>query len=155
MDGRGTRYTEVKASINSLVARERSAWSCMIRVAIADDHSELRLALRLLLGLYSDIQIVCEASDGPGAIECARDVRPDVLVMDVQMPGLDGFEATKQIVDLGIPTQVVLISIFRGSYVAKKADESGARGFIPKDDLAPSLRQAIEAAYRGEKFFVE
>lgn len=127
----------------------------MIRVAIADDHSELRLALRLLLGLYSDLQVVCEASDGQGAIECAREFQPDVFVIDIQMPELNGFEVTKQIVDLGISTQVVLISIFRGSYMAKKADESGARGFVPKENLTVSLLPAIETVYRGEKFFIE
>jgi len=72
----------------------------MIRVAIADDHSELRLALRLLLSLYRNFEIVCEASNGQEALECVKEVQPDVLVMDIQMPGLDGFESTKQIVAL-------------------------------------------------------
>ena len=127
----------------------------MIRVAIADDHSELLLALRLLLSLSADIEIVCEANNGQQAVDCVRHVEPDVLVMDIQMPVLDGLQATKQVVDLAGSTRVILISIYRGSYIARQAESAGARAFLPKDDLASSLREAVEAVYRGERFFIE
>lgn len=127
----------------------------MIRVAIADDHSEMRVALRLLLSLSKEMEVVCAASSGQEAVDCVKQFQPDVLVMDIQMPGLDGLEATKQIVSLGVPTRVILISIYRGRYAVRQSQSVGAMGFLPKDDLAVSLREAVEAVYRGEERFVE
>ncbi|MGZ9235810.1 MAG: response regulator, partial [Anaerolineales bacterium] len=127
----------------------------MIRVAIADDHPEMRIALRLLLELSKELEVVCEADNGQEALDCVQQVQPDVLVMDVQMPGLDGFEVTKLIGDLGVPTRVILISIYKGSFYIKQAEAVGARGFVLKDNLAVYLRRAIDAVYRGKEFFLE
>ena len=127
----------------------------MIRVAIADDHAEMQVALRLLLSTSEDVEVVCAAGGGQEAVDCAKQLQPDILVMDIQMPGLDGLEATKQIVSLELPTRVILISIFRGSFMVKQAQAAGAKGFLPKDDLAISLRQAVKDVHRGEEIFVE
>lgn len=127
----------------------------MIRVAIADDHAEMQVALRLLLSFSEGVEVVCAAGDGQEAVECVKQLQPDILVMDIQMPVLDGLEATKQILSLGVPTRVILISIYRGNYFVKQAQEAGAKGFLPKDDLAISLRQAVQAVHRGEEIFVE
>src|SRR6266545_7379582 len=108
----------------------------MIRVALADDNSEMRTALRLLLGLFKDIELVYEASNGQEAVDCVKRLRPDVLVMDIHMPVLDGFEATQQIADLSVSTSVILISTDIGSYVIKRAAAAGAKSFVSKDDLA-------------------
>jgi DNA-binding NarL/FixJ family response regulator len=127
----------------------------MIRVALADDHLELRTAVRLLLRLSDEIEVVCETENGQDALDCAMRLGPDVLVMDLQMPVLDGFTTTKQIVDLSLPTRVIIISLTRGSFIAAKAAEAGAKGFLAKDELAEFLLPAIEAVYRGESFFRE
>jgi DNA-binding NarL/FixJ family response regulator len=127
----------------------------MIRVAIADDHSEMRIALRLLLELFKDLEVVGEASNGQEALDCVQHLQPDVLVLDVQMPGLDGFDVTRQIVGWGVPTRVILISIYTGSFFINQAEAVGARGFILKDNLATYLNQAIEAVQRGETFFTQ
>jgi DNA-binding NarL/FixJ family response regulator len=127
----------------------------MIRVAIADDHPEMRLALRLLLTISKEIEIVCEAINGQEAVDCVKRLQPDVLVMDIHMPVLDGFGATMQIADLLVPTRVILISSYRGSFIVMQAVAVGAKGFVPKDDLVTFLRQAIETVHRGESFFVE
>jgi DNA-binding NarL/FixJ family response regulator len=127
----------------------------MIRVAIADDHPEMRVALRLLLELSKTLEVVCEAGNGHEALECVQEFQPDVLVMDIQMPGLDGFEVTKQIVNSVVSTRVILISLYRGSFYVKQAEAVGAKGFVLKDNLAAYLRQAIEVVHRGERFFVE
>ena len=127
----------------------------MIRVALADDHPELRLAVRLLLRLSHEIEVVGETSNGQEALDCVMRLQPDVLVIDIQMPVLDGLTATKQIVDLSLPTRVIIISLTRGSFIARKAAAAGAKGFLAKDDLAGSLLPAIEAVYRGELFFRE
>lgn len=127
----------------------------MIRVALADDHPELRLALRLLLRLSDEMELVCETSNGQEALDCVINLQPDVLVIDIQMPVLDGLAATKQIIDVALPTRVLIISLTRGSFIARKAAEAGAKGFLAKDDLATYLLPAIEAVHRGELFFME
>ena len=125
----------------------------MIRVAIADDHPEMRVALQLLLNLSSAVEIVCVTSNGQEAVDCVKHLQPDVLVMDIHMPVLDGFEATKQIAGLSFPTRVILISTYIGHPFAMEAAGVGASGYIPKDDLAALLLLAIETVHRGELFF--
>jgi DNA-binding NarL/FixJ family response regulator len=127
----------------------------MIRVALADDHPEVRLALRLLLRLAEQMEVVCVASSGQEALDCVVTLQPDVLVIDIQMPELDGFSVTKQIVELSLPTRILIVSLTRGSFIARKAAEMGAKGFLAKDDLAVYLLPAIEAVHRGELFFRE
>jgi DNA-binding NarL/FixJ family response regulator len=127
----------------------------MIRVVLADDHPEVRLALRLLLRLSEEMEVVCVASSGQEALDCVRNLQPDVLVIDIQMPELDGFSVTKQIVESSLPTRVLIISLTRGNFIARKAAEMGAKGFLAKDDLAVYLLPAIEAVHKGELFFTE
>ena len=127
----------------------------MIRVALCDDSPEMRVALRLLLNLAKDIELVYETSNGQEAVECVKRLEPDVLVMDIRMPVLDGFAATKQITDLSVSTRVILISSDLGSFIARHAAAVGAKGFVPKDDVVKSLLLAIETVHRGETFFVE
>jgi DNA-binding NarL/FixJ family response regulator len=127
----------------------------MIRVALADDHPEVRLALRLLLRLTNEIEVVCETGDGQQAVDCAIRLQPDVLVVDIQMPVLDGLSATRKIVDLALPTRVLVISLSRGTFIAKQAEAAGAKGFLAKDDLPYFLLPAIKALHRGELFFKE
>lgn len=124
----------------------------MIRVALAEDHPEMRVALRLLLRLSKEIELVCEASNGLEAVDCVKRLQPDVLVMDIHMPVLDGFAATKQIAELLLPTRVILISTDIGMLVVRQAIVVGAQGYVAKDDLAESLLPAIEAVYHGETF---
>ena len=127
----------------------------MIRVALSDDSPEMRVSLWLLLSLSKNIELVCETINGQEAVECVRRLQPDVLVMDIHMPVLDGFEATKQITDLAVSTRVILISSDIGSFIARKASSFGAKGFVPKDDVAKLLLLAIETVHRGETFFME
>src|SRR6266540_6856979 len=116
----------------------------MIRVALADDHAEMRVALRLLLSLSNEIELVCIINNGEEAVDCVKRLQPDVLVMDIHMPVLDGLAATKQITDLSVPTRVILISTETGSFIVRQAVAVGAQGFVPKDEVARSLLLAIE-----------
>ena len=127
----------------------------MIRVALADDHPLVRASLRRLLSLPIDIELVCEAENGQEAVECVKRLKPDVLVMDISMPVMNGFEATQQIVNLKFHTLVILISLDIEDSTVKKAAEIGARGFLPKDLAAAQLLPAIRAVCRGETFFKE
>ena len=115
----------------------------------------MRVVLKLLVKLSKDLELVCEANNGQEALDCVNRLQPEVLVMDIQMPVLDGFTATKQIIGLGVRTQVILISGSRGNFIVRQAADAGAKGFVPKDELATSLRPAIAAVHRGETFFVE
>lgn len=137
------------------VLQKRVSWYSMIRVAIADDHPEMRVALRLLLSISKEIEIVCVASNGQEAVDCVKRLQPDVLVMDIHMPVLNGFAATKQISDLSVPTRVILISTYTGKFFVMQAIAVGAQGFVPKDKVAKSLLPAIETVHRGELFFME
>ncbi len=127
----------------------------MIRVAIADDHPEMRVVVRLLLNLSKVIEIVCDTSNGQEAVDCVKRFQPDVLVMDIHMPILNGFEATRQIVQLSLPTRVILTSTDTGIFITRHAAAIGAKGFVPKDEMRKLLLPAIEAVHRGELFFVE
>ena len=127
----------------------------MIRVAITEDHPQVRAALRLLLSLSKDIELIYETDNGQDAVNCVKDLQPDVLVMAIHLPELDGFEATKQISNLSVPTRVILMSVDVGSSITMQAAGVGARGFVPKDNAAQQLLPAIKAVQRGETYFLE
>jgi DNA-binding NarL/FixJ family response regulator len=127
----------------------------MIRVALSDDSPEMRVTLRLLLGLSENIEVVCVTSNGQEAVDCVKNLQPDVLVMDIRMPMLNGFEATRQIIVLEVPTRVILISSDLGSFIVKKAAAVGAKGFVPKENVVALLVRAIETVHRGGLFFAE
>lgn len=127
----------------------------MIRVAIAEDHPEMRIALRLLLKLSGEVELVGEMSNGREAVDCIQSLQPDVLVMDIRMPELDGLEAARRIMSMGVKTRVILMSSNRGTSTIMRAIGAGVQGFIPKDDIAAFLLLAIETVQRGETFFVE
>lgn len=125
----------------------------MIRTGIADDHPELRTALRLLLGLAKDIEVVFEATNGLEAVKLVEQHQPDVLVLDMRMPELDGLNATRRIIFLSPFTRVILISSFDGKDVIQLARDARAHGFVHKGDLFQSLVTAIKTVYRGGQFF--
>ena len=143
------------SSSRSSLELQKAYQTSMIRVALCEDHREMRLALRLLLKLSKDIELVCEASNGLEAVDCVKRLQPDVLVMDIRMPELDGFAAAQRISALSLPTRVILISGYVGPYVAERAAAVGAQGFLPKDDVGKLLLSAIEAVHAGETFFVQ
>jgi two-component system, NarL family, invasion response regulator UvrY len=116
----------------------------MITVLLVDDHALIRDGLRRLLQDCHDIQVVGEASDGQEAMHLLRQLHPKVTVMDLSMPGLDGIEATKRILNEGFDTQVLILTMHANEEYAVRALQAGARGFIGKG--APS--QEVIAAVR-------
>lgn len=121
-----------------------------IRVLIADDHSVVREGLRMFLGLDPDIVVVGEASDGEEVVRLAHQLRPDVVLMDVLMPLMDGIAATSTIRNALPETEVVaLTSVLEGATVVD-AVRAGAIGYLLKDTQAPELRKAIKAAAAGQ-----
>jgi len=121
----------------------------VIRVAIADDQELVRAGLRGIIEAEPDIQVIGEASDGESAVALAFRERPDVFLMDVRMPGLDGIQATEQIVATLALTRVLVLTTFDLDENVYRAVKAGAAGFLLKDLPAEDLVAAIRSAARG------
>lgn len=123
-----------------------------IRIVLADDHSLLRAGLRALLQSDADLQVVGEAGDGYQALEMARALHPDVLLMDVSMPGLGGIEATRQLAQSQPATRVLILTVHEDATMLQAALEAGAAGYIVKRALETELSSAIRAVARGDVY---
>jgi len=123
-----------------------------IRVLIVDDHAMVRRGMRDFLDLHDDLEVVGEAADGATALEATDRLRPDVVVMDLVMPGLDGIAATAQLKARHPSVEVVAITSFIEEERITAAIEAGASGFLLKDAEADDLAAAIRAAYTGEVY---
>jgi DNA-binding NarL/FixJ family response regulator len=121
-----------------------------IRVLLADDHSVVRQGLRMFLALDSEIEVIAEAADGAEAVALARRHRPDVVVMDLLMPGMDGIAATTQIRRELPDTEVLALTSVLEDALVVGAVRAGAIGYLLKDAQAPELCQAIKAAAAGQ-----
>ena len=121
----------------------------MIRVLLADDHAAIRAGLRMLLATADDIEVIGEAGDGAVAVANARALRPDVVLMDVRMPGTDGVTATRQIVDEGLSEVLVLTTFDLDEYVFG-ALRAGAAGFLLKTAEATALVDAVRHIAAGD-----
>ena len=122
----------------------------MIRVVLADDHAMVRHGLQQLLSADDDIEVVATAQDGAEAVEVVARMRPDVVLMDLQMPGVDGVEATRRIVDGEADSQVVVLTSFSDRERIIAALDAGAVGYLLKDAEPQDLLDGIRAAARGE-----
>jgi DNA-binding NarL/FixJ family response regulator len=118
-------------------------------VAIADDQELVRAGLRGIIEAESDLEVIGEASDGESAVDLALREQPDVFLMDVRMPGLDGIQATEQIVAAQGPTRVLVLTTFDLDENVYRAVKGGAAGFLLKDLPAEDLVAAIRHAARG------
>lgn len=125
----------------------------VIRVLIADDHPLFRHGLRALLTALPDVDVVGEGVDGSEAIRRAAELRPDVVVMDLQMPGVDGIEATRQIVAASPDVGVLALTMFDDDDSVFSAMRAGARGYLVKGADTPDVLRAITAIARGEAIF--
>jgi DNA-binding NarL/FixJ family response regulator len=123
-----------------------------IRVLIADDQQLVREGLHLLLDLIPDIQVVGEAHDGIEAVEQAQQLSPDVVLMDVQMPKLDGVAATRQTQENCPEAKVIILTTFDDDEYVLEGLRAGAVGYLLKDVPSEQLAEAIRAAARGEAF---
>ncbi len=121
-----------------------------IRVLLADDHEVVRTGFRLMLGVEHDIEVVGEAATGRGAVEAARRLRPDVVLMDVRMPELDGLAATRVLVEQPDPPRVVVVTTFDLDEYVYGAVRAGACGFLLKDAGPTLLVEAVRAAVNGD-----
>jgi len=121
----------------------------MIRVLLADDHGVVRDGLARLLGSVSDIEVVAAAADGDQAVELAREHRPDVVLMDLRMPGMDGSEATRRLLESDPAMHVVILTSFSERDEILGALDAGAIGYLLKDAEPDELIRGVRAAAQG------
>lgn len=121
-----------------------------IRVLIADDHAVVRKGIRALLATEPDIQVVGEARDGSEALSLAQSLHPDVVLMDLVMPKLDGIEATRQIASLQPAPRIMVLTSFAADDKVFPAIKAGALGYLLKDSNPEVLAEAIRQVYHGE-----
>ncbi|MCL4394919.1 MAG: response regulator transcription factor [Chloroflexi bacterium] len=123
-----------------------------IRVLVCDDHTILREGIRLLLNSQPDLEVVAEAVDGRDAVEKARAVRPDVILMDIAMPMLNGLEATRQIRREWPDARVLVLTMYESDEYVSQMLEAGAAGYVLKKVAGSELTYAIRAIHQGEAF---
>ncbi len=125
----------------------------LLRVAIADDHPLFRDGVRALLASEPDTELVGEATSGDEAVAMASSLRPDVILMDVQMPGLSGIEATRHIAATNPSTAVLVITMFEDDHMVFAAMRAGARGYLLKGARQAEVLRAIRGVANGEAIF--
>ncbi len=123
----------------------------MINVLLADDQELVRSGLRMILSAEPDLEVVAEAVDGASAVAAVREHSPDVALMDIMMPGVDGIEATRQLVRHSPGTRVVMLTTFDRSRLVFDALTAGASGFLLKDTPTVQLVAGLRAVARGEE----
>jgi two-component system, NarL family, response regulator NreC len=123
-----------------------------IRVLLADDHAVVRQGFKMILSAQADMEIIGEAGNGREAVQLATELQPDVVVMDVAMPELNGIEATRRLATASPRTRVVALSMHKDSVYVREILRAGARGYLLKDSPAPDLISAVRAVAAGEGF---
>src|SRR5580692_10173211 len=123
-----------------------------LRILVADDHHVVRTGLRALLESKSGWQVCAEAANGREAVEKASALKPDVAVLDIGMPLLNGVEATRQIHKLSPQTEVLILTMHDSDLLVQEVLEAGARGYILKDDADRNLLAAVDALRRHEPY---
>ena len=121
-----------------------------IKVLIVDDHAIMRDGIRALLSVNDDIEVVGEASEGKEALKKVEQLKPDVIVMDIAMPGMDGMEATRQMVKANSRVKVLILTQHDNKEYILSAIKAGATGFVPKRAMGSELVSAIRAVFRGD-----
>ena len=123
-----------------------------IRILLADDHTVVRDGLRALLEKQPDMAVVAEAADGRDSIRLAEEQSPDVVIMDIGMPNLNGIEATRRILAANPRTAVLMLSMHQDESYVLRSLKAGARGYLLKDSLRSEVIDAVRAVFQGRSF---
>jgi DNA-binding NarL/FixJ family response regulator len=123
-----------------------------IRILIVDDHTLLRDGISALLDLVPDMEVVGEAGNGKEALECVRELRPDVVLMDIEMPIMDGLEASRKIHDRYPAVKVLILSQYDDAEHVLEAVGAGVKGFVTKTAASAELAASIRSVYRGDSY---
>ena len=122
----------------------------MIRIVLADDHPVVREGLRAMLSAEPDLDVVADASSGPQAEALAAELRPDIVLMDLRMPGGGGVDSIVRMTEAGLPCRVIVLTTYDTDRDILRAVEAGAAGYLLKDLPRGALADAVRAAARGE-----
>lgn len=125
----------------------------MIRVLIAEDHLMVRAGIRALLEKAGDIYVVAEASNGQEAVEMTEQLRPDVLIMDIMMPRMNGIQAAEHIREMKLATNILLLSMYAEEGFVHKALQCGVKGYVLKSSVSDELLWALRAVASGKTYF--
>src|ERR1051326_2500340 len=123
-----------------------------IKCLLVDDHTLFRQGVRRLLESENDFEVVGEAADGGEAVETARELRPDIVLMDIGMPGLSSFESARQIKKNRVETKILFLTMYEDEDYLVQCLEVGASGYVLKDTPAPQLLTAVKDVYKGGKY---
>ncbi len=123
-----------------------------IQILIADDHGVLRAGLRALLSAEPGMQVVGEAADGPEALRMAGELCPDVVLLDISMPGLGGIETTRQLAESLPDARVLILTVHEDEHLLREVMRAGAAGYVTKRAIEPELLNAIHAVWRGDLY---
>ena len=123
-----------------------------IKIMIADDHALIREGIKQILELESDISVIGQASNGEEAFDMAAELNPEVILLDINMPKLNGIETLRKFKDMGIKSKVIILTIHEDKEYILKTLKLGANGYILKDSSADTLIEGIRAVYKGEKY---
>jgi len=123
-----------------------------INILLADDHAILRDGIKMLLSAEKDLNVVGEAKNGDEAIQIARKLKPDIVLMDISMPSINGLEAAKQILRF-VDTKIILLSMYTDEEYVVQAIRIGVSGYLHKQSAATSLLKAVRAVKNGEAYF--
>jgi two-component system, NarL family, response regulator NreC len=122
------------------------------RILLADDHSVVRQGFRLILSSQSDFEVIGEAANGREAVDLAGSLQPDIIVMDVSMPELNGIEATRRLGEVSPKTRVLALSMHKDSVYVREILRAGARGYLLKDSIDSDLIAAVRAVANGDGY---
>ena len=123
-----------------------------IRVLICEDHALFREGLRAIIRDHPSIEVIGEAVTGRDAVEKASALRPDVVLMDIEMPEMTGLEATRRIVQAGVATKVLVLTLYDDEEVVSSCMDAGAAGYVLKDGPSSQLLYALEAVHKGHRY---
>lgn len=123
-----------------------------INVLIVDDHELVRVGVERLLADEDDITVIGNAESGEAAVELAKKLQPNVILMDINMPGLGGMEATRKILRVAEKTQIIIVSVIETEPFPSRLLQLGARGYLSKDSTPDELRDAIRTVSKGERY---
>jgi DNA-binding NarL/FixJ family response regulator len=123
-----------------------------IRVIIADDHPIFRQGLRQVLEMDGKLKIVAETDDGEAALALIEELRPDVAILDIDMPGRDGFEVARSLRDMRLPVGVIFLTMHRDEHFLNSALDTGARGYVLKDSAVTEIVNAVKTVAAAQSF---
>jgi two-component system, NarL family, response regulator NreC len=124
----------------------------VINILLADDHTIVRQGLKLILSAHSDLHVVGEAANGKEAVELAAKLKPDIVLLDVAMPELNGIEATRKMVEANPRLRVLVLSMHKEAVYVRETLRAGARGYILKDAIDTELLNAVRSVARGDGY---